>query len=545
LLTGDRFYASADAALREVVLNAIDACGRRELIDSSGPDIRIAFDQSALTVRVEDNGVGMSRSDVTALFTTIGASAADMDEASYHSIGEFGVGMVSYFLVCDRFELHSLAAQDDPVGLVFDHSMLDGSSPALEIDSIRTERGTSIVFHVADQQRYDLLLDRYGYWFRGVDGLSGAKFPDGSVVAQGETTTPALAIEVDLPDWVEEAHIGAPQRLDSWAALDGRAHVDILYRGVFVQTHDVNGLWGISGSLWVDPKRLHPKLNRESFGLSDLVQDVDPFLRLCHPLVLDKALSALSELLELDDTAWSQSRLVSLWLALPRDDEYDEVVARWDDFFRNRKLFVAMEADDSRRPVSLTEVKELEGPIYLAPDPSGGGSDLVRAAIRVLRGTGRAVIQGVMRDSSYLQFASYPWQSDSELLINRFASELPEIRRLNADSATQILERAAGIYEPVLTNEPRVCLVHLGPESTPVIPANGELWINRDTDVGRQLVRFLCEQNQGRLSLLVACHRYAPDQVSVVAQTIGRIAGDGAIEHLGLLRREYLRGLVV
>lgn len=61
LLTGDRFYSNPSAALREAVLNAIDAVHRRQktVVDLT-PHITVTFNRDDLTVIVGDNGIGMS-----------------------------------------------------------------------------------------------------------------------------------------------------------------------------------------------------------------------------------------------------------------------------------------------------------------------------------------------------------------------------------------------------------------------------------------------------------------------------------------------------
>jgi HSP90 family molecular chaperone len=51
LLTGDRFYSSKDAALREAVLNAIDACARRSAAEPAAiPAITVEFDDTEVRV---------------------------------------------------------------------------------------------------------------------------------------------------------------------------------------------------------------------------------------------------------------------------------------------------------------------------------------------------------------------------------------------------------------------------------------------------------------------------------------------------------------
>ena len=77
LLTGDRFYSNPSAALREAVLNAIDAVHRHQKVASDVvPEIQVIFSRDVLTLTVVDNGIGMCQTDVSALFTKIGASAA-------------------------------------------------------------------------------------------------------------------------------------------------------------------------------------------------------------------------------------------------------------------------------------------------------------------------------------------------------------------------------------------------------------------------------------------------------------------------------------
>ena len=76
LLTGEAFYGSVDAALREAILNAIDACIRRRASEAdAAAGIRVAFDRSQLTIVVDDDGDGMSGSDMTELFMKVAASA--------------------------------------------------------------------------------------------------------------------------------------------------------------------------------------------------------------------------------------------------------------------------------------------------------------------------------------------------------------------------------------------------------------------------------------------------------------------------------------
>ncbi len=115
LLTGDRFYSNPSAALREAILNAIDAVHRRHQHQPDIlPDIRVTFSRDDLRLMVTDNGIGMRQQDVSALFAKVGASAATA-EAKKESVGEFGIGVISYFMAGDVFTLQTNDGTTSPV----------------------------------------------------------------------------------------------------------------------------------------------------------------------------------------------------------------------------------------------------------------------------------------------------------------------------------------------------------------------------------------------------------------------------------------------
>ena len=81
LLTGDRFYSNPSAALREAILNGIDAVHRRRNLNCDiSPEIKVTFDRAKSHLTVADNGVGMNKTEVETLFARVGASAATDEE---------------------------------------------------------------------------------------------------------------------------------------------------------------------------------------------------------------------------------------------------------------------------------------------------------------------------------------------------------------------------------------------------------------------------------------------------------------------------------
>ena len=102
-------YSNKEIFLRELISNASDACDklRFEALnngalfgDDSDLKIRVAYDKTARTLTVSDNGIGMSRDDIVSNLGTIAKSGTreffsnlSGDQAKdANLIGQFGVG---------------------------------------------------------------------------------------------------------------------------------------------------------------------------------------------------------------------------------------------------------------------------------------------------------------------------------------------------------------------------------------------------------------------------------------------------------------------
>lgn len=226
LLTGDRFYSASDAALREAVLNAIDACGRRISGDSAHPQaISVLFNSEAQTLSIEDNGDGMDKAAISELFSKVGSSAADLVQMTeterITAVGEFGIGVMSYFLVCNKFEVHTCSDEAlSAIGLEFNEQMLDTQTQAREIQPDKADMGTKVVLHIDTSEHFRLLLNKFPHWIRDVEGLTAKVLPEERTLEQGGLTTSIRPVEVEEhPAWLEKMHIGAPSKLTTWEAL--------------------------------------------------------------------------------------------------------------------------------------------------------------------------------------------------------------------------------------------------------------------------------------------------------------------------------------
>lgn len=158
-------YSNKEIFLRELISNASDACDklRFEGINDSAlyedqPElsVRVSFDETARTLTITDNGIGMSRQEAIDHLGTIAKSGTKEfmgrltgdQKADAQLIGQFGVGFYSGFIVADKIVVESRRA-----GLPADQGVRWTSTGAgdFEVDDItRAERGTSVVLHLRE-----------------------------------------------------------------------------------------------------------------------------------------------------------------------------------------------------------------------------------------------------------------------------------------------------------------------------------------------------------------------------------------------------------
>ena len=547
LFVGERFYSSADAAIREAVLNAIDACGRRAMLElNMSVEIKLIFDEQANTMTISDNGDGMGKEQLSQLFSKVGSSASELakqdTQDQYAAVGEFGIGVISYFLICDQFEVHTVrAGSDEPLGLKFDRSMLDGEESASEVPPKRKETGTTVEFVVRDTDLLGHLMEKYPYWVRDVPGLQATKLPAGEELPQGGLSRKIKTVDVEFPAWIERARLGPPTSVADLVELDGNGHVDVLYRGVFVDRIDVNALWSVEGTIDVDPKQFKHKLNREGFVGPQLQEQVTRYLQHIHPKILESTLEVIVAALANDsDDYWPIRRRATLWLAIPRSEPYLEVANAWDTIFCDQKVFRLLGRSGRASDVSLSELEMIDADkLYIAPQQIQQASVLVKQAIRILRARGEPVVQGILRDTSDLRAASMTESSTSDLLTNQFSQRLPDL--IQAESVAE--EIVSGDVEAtIFDQDPTIVIVKLGADAAPLVSVGNAICINMEGDLGKSIIEEILRLNQGHLGLWVACLIHAPSHAHEIADRLGNIPDPPV--RLGLVRRQYLRGLL-
>lgn len=113
-LLSRHIYSSPRVYLRELLQNARDAVTARREVDGRGGRIRITplSDASAEFV-LRDDGIGLTAAEVADLLATVGRSSKrdifDMPRSDY--LGQFGIGLLSCFMVADTIVIRSRSAR--------------------------------------------------------------------------------------------------------------------------------------------------------------------------------------------------------------------------------------------------------------------------------------------------------------------------------------------------------------------------------------------------------------------------------------------------
>ena len=161
-------YSNKEIFLRELISNASDAAEKLrfealtdEALYEDAPDlrIRVELDSEAGTVTISDNGIGMSRQEVTETIGTIASSGTrkflesmtgDQSKDS-QLIGQFGVGFYSAFIVADKITLRTRRAGLGPEHGVRWESDGEGSYTIETIN--KPQRGTEITLHLREEDK--------------------------------------------------------------------------------------------------------------------------------------------------------------------------------------------------------------------------------------------------------------------------------------------------------------------------------------------------------------------------------------------------------
>uniref|UniRef100_UPI004026ACDD molecular chaperone HtpG n=1 Tax=Candidatus Cryptobacteroides bacterium TaxID=3085639 RepID=UPI004026ACDD len=170
-------YSDHEIFLRELVANAVDASQKMKAIASNGDfkgelgelKVRVELDEKAKTLRIIDNGIGMTDEEIDKYINQIAFSSAGEFLEKYKDqniIGHFGLGFYSAFMVAKKVTIESLSWKEGAKGVIWSCE----GNPEFEMGPCdKAERGTVITLYLDDEATKDYgtkgkiqqLLDKY------------------------------------------------------------------------------------------------------------------------------------------------------------------------------------------------------------------------------------------------------------------------------------------------------------------------------------------------------------------------------------------------
>jgi molecular chaperone HtpG len=146
-LLSRHLYGSPGVYVRELLQNAVDAITARRSLDPGAPAVITVHPSDATedgTFRIEDTGVGLTEQQVHEFLATIGRSSKrdEIGFARSDFLGQFGIGLLSCFLVSDRIEVVTRSAHGGPTLCWTGHA--DGRYQITNAPTERSQPGSTV-----------------------------------------------------------------------------------------------------------------------------------------------------------------------------------------------------------------------------------------------------------------------------------------------------------------------------------------------------------------------------------------------------------------
>jgi len=188
---GTNIYDNKFVAIRECLQNAIDSCRFKLHLNESNfkPELSVSLKDNKLII--SDNGIGMDDFIVENYFAKLSKSYYTESKISdkFEAISQFGVGVFSYFLLCDYFDVET--TQDSKETLKF-RVTKNAENYFYFFDSTdRNTSGTTITIHLTEEIEFDELVKQIRYHIRFLD------FPIKVISDQNQEIINSELFEVD------------------------------------------------------------------------------------------------------------------------------------------------------------------------------------------------------------------------------------------------------------------------------------------------------------------------------------------------------------
>jgi len=155
-------YSDHEIFLRELISNATDATLKLKHLTNIGevsveygnPIIEVKVDKEGKKLHIIDQGIGMTAEEIQKYINEVAFSGAEEFLEKYKDsakdsgiIGHFGLGFYSAFMVAEKVEIISKSYKEEAKAA---HWTCDGSPQFTLDEHDKTERGTEIILHIAE-----------------------------------------------------------------------------------------------------------------------------------------------------------------------------------------------------------------------------------------------------------------------------------------------------------------------------------------------------------------------------------------------------------
>jgi molecular chaperone HtpG len=142
-LLSHHLYSSPRVYVRELLQNSVDAITARRAADPGAP-ADVLVEAASGGIRVHDSGIGLTEDEVHDLLATVGRSSKRdaIGLARHEFLGQFGIGLLSAFLVADEVSVETRSATGGPTIRWTGYS--DGRYRVERADAERADPGTSV-----------------------------------------------------------------------------------------------------------------------------------------------------------------------------------------------------------------------------------------------------------------------------------------------------------------------------------------------------------------------------------------------------------------
>ncbi|MCB0743574.1 MAG: ATP-binding protein, partial [Ignavibacteriae bacterium] len=198
---GENLYDNKLVAIREALQNAIDTCRYKKVLKESGYEPKVTIEILEDKIVIEDNGLGMDEFIVKNYFSKMASSFYQQANVAkeYEAIGQFGIGVFSYFLIADYVDIETKTDKSKPLKFRIDKD--PNNYFHFFEKSTKIKSGTSITFYLKKEIEID--IDEIYTYIR--DTFRYIEFPLTFVSGEDNKSIEKLSFQIDVDSMIKEA----------------------------------------------------------------------------------------------------------------------------------------------------------------------------------------------------------------------------------------------------------------------------------------------------------------------------------------------------